>query len=173
MAVFTSTAFAQLITSSRVAVRGDHTSKIWFDLGAGAYTGDVSNTGLGVEMGFRWTQMFGESFGWDILKLSAQTDTKNFTEALNLQLKTGARYVSPVLFGNQSLYANIAAGYGLFTDNTDAKGFAWEIGAGINITPRISAGIVYNSQNYSLDVYHGESQSFNVGYIGLRLGLGL
>lgn len=173
MAVFVSSANAQLMTSRMTTVKNNHTSKIWFDFGAGAYTGDVVNTGLGVELGFRWTQMFGESFGWDILKISAQADTKHFTETLNPQVKTGVRYVSPVLFGNQSLYANAAVGYGLFTDNTDANGFAWEIGAGINITPRFSAGIVYNSQNYSMEIYKSGSKNFSVGYIGLRLGLGL
>lgn len=173
MAVFTSSAFAQLMTSRMTTVKNNHNSKIWFDFGLGGFSGDVNDTGLGVDLGFRWTEKFGESFCWDILKLSAQTDTKSFTKSLNVQLKTGPRYVSPVLFGSQSLYANANIGYGLFTDNTDAHGLAWEIGAGINITPRFSAGIVYNSQHYSMEIYKEEEKKYNVGYIALRLALGL
>ncbi len=172
MAVFTSSAFAQLITSRTITVNKGG-SKVWIDLGAGAFTGDVENSGLGVDLGLRYTHMFSESIGWDILKLSAQTDTKNFTEALDVQLKTGVRYVSPVVFGDQSIYANAALGYGLFTDNTDAHGLAWEVGAGVNITPRFSVGVVYNSQHYSIEDYHKNDHGYNVGLISLRLGIGL
>lgn len=172
MAVFTSSAFGQLMTSRMTTVKHNNNSKLWIDFGLGGFSGDVNDSGLGVDLGFRWTEKFGESFRWDIIKLSAQTDTKYFIENLNVQLKTGPRYVSPVLFGKQSLYANATVGYGIFVDDTDAHGLAWEIGAGINITPRFSAGIVYNSQHYSMEIYK-EDKNFNVGYIALRLALGL
>lgn len=176
MAFFSSSAFAQLMTSRMTTVKHNHTSKIWFDFGPGTYTGDVDDTGLGVDLGFRWTQMFGESIGWDILKISAQTDTKNFSECLDVQGKTGLRYVSPVLFGKQSLYANAAVGYGYYTDMEEG-GLVWEIGAGVNVSPRFSVGIAYNSHNYTRDIYvyrkGTEEKSFNVGLVSLRLSIGL
>ncbi|MBR1469449.1 MAG: outer membrane beta-barrel protein [Prevotella sp.] len=174
MAVFTSSAFAQLMTARMTTVKRS-ASTVWIDLGPGLYTGDVDDAGAGIDLGIRFTKMFGGGIGWDIFKASAQTGTSKFTEILDVQAKTGVRYVSPVLFGNQSLYANLGAGAGYYTD-MDKFGFVWEVGAGINITPRVSLGIAYNSHSFSQEIYDGrrtEDKSFNVGLISLRLGIGL
>lgn len=170
MALFTSSTFAQLLTSSRVA-RGDRAHNIWVDLGVGTVTGDAENTGVAVDLGFRWTKMFTENVGWDILKLSGQTDTKSFKEALNAQVKTGVRGVSPVLFGNSTIYANFAGGYGYYFD-MEKGGFVWEIGAGVNITPRFAVGINYNNANYKFGgrkKYEDEETKVKYGLLTLRL----
>lgn len=160
-------ASAQLITSSRVSVE-DKPSNMWLDFGVGTYTGDVEDAGLGLDLGLRWTKMFGSSIGWDIFKINAQTGTSHFTEMLDLQLKTGARYVSPVLFGNSTVFGAVGLGYGYFID-IEEGGFVWEISAGVNLTPRFLVGISYNSHSYSY--YSGyDDESLTAGYLSLRLG---
>lgn len=158
-AMVSMTVSAQLVTSSRVSVE-EKPSNIWLDFGVGAYTGDVSDTGLGVDLGLRWNKMFTESIGWDIFKIKAQTDISNFTELLALQATTGARYVSPVLFGNSSAFGAVGLGYGYFTDIEDG-GFVWEVSAGINVSPRFLVGVSYNSSSV------GDA---TLGYVSLRLG---
>ena len=177
VAMFALASQAQIVSSrsSRIThERGEHHPSIWVDLGLGTFTGDAEDTGLGLDLGFRWTNMFTENIGWDVVKISAQTDTKNFTEALNVQGKTGIRGVTPVLFGNSTLYANFGGGYGYYTD-IEEGGFVWEVGAGINVTPRFSVGINYNSANYSYEYgsgrYHQE-QDVKVGLLSLRLSYG-
>ena len=59
MAVFTSSAFAQLITSNRTIHNKTH--NVWVDFGIGTYTGDSNDTGLGLDLGFRYTKMFTEN----------------------------------------------------------------------------------------------------------------
>lgn len=162
-AVITSTSFAQLVTSSRVSVQRSESKPglVWVDFGAGGFTGDVYDSGLGVDLGIRVTKMFTSSIGWDIFKISAQTDTKNFSESLELQAKTGIRYVSPVFFGNNgSVYGNVSLGYGYFTD-MEKSAFVWEVGAGFNLTSRFSIGGVYNSSHV---------KGGTVGYAGVRFG---
>ncbi len=144
---------------------------VWLDFGIGTITGDPEDTGIGLDLGLRWTYMFTENIGWDIVKISAQTDTKSFVEALNVQGKTGIRGVSPVLFGNSSLYANFGCGYGYYTD-IEEGGFVWEIGAGVNVTPRFSIGLNYNSADYSVELYHSDKQDVSAGLFSLRLSYG-
>lgn len=172
LALMTVTASAQLITSSRVS-RGEKAHNWWVDLGAGGFTGDAEDSSLGLDLGLRYTKMWG-NFGWDIIKISATTDVDHFSEALDLQVKTGARYVSPEIFGNMKAYVNAGIGYGLYPDNTDNKGLAWEVGAGIMITPRISGGIVYNNQHYTYEnEYYNIEKGINIGFIGVRFGFAL
>lgn len=153
-------------------VRTEHTSHIFLDLGVGAFTGDYDDSGVGVDLGFRWNQMFTPNIGWDILKINCQTDTKNFTECIDIQAKTGVRGVSPVLFGNCTAYANAAVGYGYWTDPSEG-GVAWEVGAGLNITPRFAVGVFYNASNFSIEDRYGDDVSVNVGLVGLRISVGL
>lgn len=177
MAMFTIASQAQIVSSrsSRITYeKGEYHPAIWVDFGLGTFTGDPEDTGLALDLGFRWNHMFTENIGWDILKVSAQTDTKHFSESLNVQGKTGIRGVTPVLFGNCSLYANFAGGYGYYT-KVEEGGFVWEVGAGVNVTPRFSVGINYNSANYSVKYgsgkYSGE-QDVKVGLLSLRLSYG-
>lgn len=171
MAVFTSSAFAQLITSNRTVYNKSH--NVWVDFGVGTYTGDWNNTGVGLDLGFRYTKMFTDNIGWDIVKFSVQTDTKNFSNALYLQGKTGLRVVSPVVFGESKIYANFAGGYGRYFGDIKEGGFAWEIGAGLNVTPRFAVGINYNSCNYKIDVYRVGKETVKVGLLSLRVAYAL
>ncbi len=175
--MFTLASQAQIVSSRSSRITRTVTERkpaIWIDFGPGFFTGDAENTGLGLDLGIRWNHMFTENIGWDILKISAQTDTKNFGDALNVQAKTGIRGVTPVLFGNSSLYANFAGGYGHYPD-AESGGFVWEVGAGVNITRHFSVGINYNSTKYTAKyTVRGYSSSVDakVGLLSLRLSYG-
>lgn len=181
LAAFTVASQAQIVSSrsSRITKKEAVNSHWFLDLGAGAYGDGVDGSSVNIDLGIRWSHMFTPNIGWDILKANVQTDASNFTEALNIQGKSGIRGVSPVVFGNSTLYANAGFGYGYFTD-MEAGGFVWEIGAGINFNPRLSLGIVYNSNKFSKDEeyygygYEGDvSIKGKVNVIQLRLSVGL
>ena len=179
MTIVTMSASAQLITSTR-AIKGERAHNFWVDLGGGGFNGDVNDSGFGVDLGIRVTKMW-NSVGWDIFRLSATTDTKDFGGAANVKLKTGIRYISPAVVGDMKLYANADMGYGFYPDNTDWHGSAWEAGVGIMLTNRISAGVVYDSQYYSVDgvkydrywLDFKEEKNFHIGFIGARFGFAL
>jgi hypothetical protein len=178
MTIFTLTASAQLITSTR-AIKGERAHNFWVDLGAGGFTGDVEDTGLGVDLGIRVTKMW-NNVGWDIFRLSATSDTKNFKDCLDVKLKTGVRYISPAVAGNIKIYGNADLGYGFFPEEPDNNGVTWEVGAGIMLTNRISVGLVYDCQYYKGEEYINEGRygrmedkNFNYGFIGLRFGFAL
>ena len=159
--IMASTASAQLLTSTTITKqKAERKNHFAIEVGIGGITGDLDDGGLGVELGLRDTYMFTPNVGWDILKISAHTGTNHFTELLNLQAKTGIRGVRPILFGNATAYANFGCGYGYMTD-FEKGGFAWEIGAGLNFTPNIALGAVYNSTRIS---------GFDYGYVGGRVG---
>lgn len=173
MAMFSLAIQAQIVSSRSSRITTTYTERtpaIWLDFGPGFFTGDAEDTGLGIDLGFRWNHMFTENIGWDILKVSAQTDTKNFGDALNIQAKTGIRGVTPILFGNSSLYANLAGGYGYYTD-IEKGGFVWEVGAGINLTRKFAIGINYNSTQYEYSSRYSDS-TVKVGLLSLRLSYG-
>lgn len=164
LALMTVTASAQLITSSRVS-RGEKAHNWWVDLGAGGFTGDVEDMGLGLDLGIRYTKMWG-NFGWDILKVSAQTPTKHFeAENIDFQLKTGFRYISHPITNNIKIYGNVAAGFWADIDNNPPTFLVWEIGAGAMLNDRVSVGIVFNNHDYKGDV--------NVGYLAGRISFAL
>jgi len=166
LAFICSSSYAQLVTSSRVSVE-KKPSAIWLDLGVGGFSGDVSNTGLGVDLGLRWNKPFSDNISWDIIKVKAETDTKNFTDLLMAQATTGIRGTTPNLFGNSSIFGAASVGYGYLFDPEEG-GVCWEISAGINITPRFLIGVAYNNQAVNIDDY-----SMHVNYISLRLGINL
>ena len=159
IAMFAVSASAQLLTSSRVARTGS-SHNVWVDLGVGTYTGDVDDTGLGLDLGIRYNKMFHEYVGWDIVKIAAQADTKHFKESLGIKALTGIRGESPVLFNDAKAYANFAGGYYYGIDAEDGC-FTWEIGAGLKLTPRFNVGIAYDA--YSSD-------GATTGYFNLKLG---
>lgn len=148
-------------------------SKLWLDLGVGTTSGDWED-GAVLNLGLRYNKVFTENISWDIIKVNAQTNTEEFGDFLTLQALTGLRGTTPVLFGsNGSIYANAAVGYGYMLDPGEG-GFTWEVGAGVNLTQKLSLGIVYGSQNvdFGYDDYDEESSSFNLGHISVRLSLG-
>lgn len=155
-------ASAQLLTSTSVAVKKQKSAtSVWFDFGPGFYTGDVADTSLGIDLGLRVNHAFTDAISWDIIKIKAQSDVNNISEMLALQALTGVRYTSPVLFGNSSLYGAVGLGYSYFVDTEDG-GFDWDVSVGINLSPRFSVGIGYNSCAVN---------DATVGYASVRLGL--
>lgn len=113
------------------------------------------DTKFALELGLKYAFRFHPNMAWDAVKVSALAMPDHFSETLQIQALSGFRGITPVLFGNSTLYLNFGAGYGYYTDMSKG-GFAWEIGAGINITPKISVGIVYNSTHQSGSTYEEE-----------------
>lgn len=181
-AMFAMASQAQIVSSRSTGITKVKTEKshnFWIEGGVGTFSGDWNDTGAGIDLGFRWTKMFSENIGWDIIKAGAMTDTNNFGDALNVQFKTGLRLVSPVMFGESTLYGAVSAGYGLFTEEAESA-FVWEVGAGINVTPRFSVGVAYNAQNLTREVEYGyyngyyythDKEKFDIkgGYLSLKL----
>ncbi len=167
---------SSMTTRQVIEEKGPKTNFFCIDFGAGTFSGDWKDAGVGIDLGFRWTKMFTENIGWDIIKAGAMTDTKNFGDALNVQFKTGVRGVSPVLFGESTGYVALSAGYGLYTDEAESA-FVWEIGAGINFTSHFAVGVAYNAQNLSREIkyynYYGSKtkEKFDIkgGYLSLKL----
>ena len=87
----------------------------------------------------------------------------NFGESITPQIMTGIRGTSPVLFGNITAFGSFSAGYGYMIDIEDG-GFAYEIQAGLNITPKFYVAFVYDNQKVS-------DFDANVGFTGARLGI--
>ena len=172
-ALFAVAAQAQIVSShsSRITYTETKTEKepiFFIDLGLGFYTGDVEDTGMAVDLGFRWTKMFTPYFGWDIFKASAQSDVSNFSELLNFQGKTGVRGVTPVLFGEKgTIFGNVGLGYGFYYDPEEG-GFAWEIGGGVNFNSRCALSIVYNG-----GAFDKHDEDFNIGVVSLRFSVGI
>ncbi|MDE6160299.1 MAG: porin family protein, partial [Muribaculaceae bacterium] len=135
----------------------------------GVEAGDVSTDfGIDVTLGYRWH--IANGFNWDILKIGANTGVSNFAELMTLRFLTGIRYNSAPVIGDKSLYADFGMGYGLMTDDTDFGGFVYEIGVGVNLTRKISLGLVWegNCMKYSDDYWE---YSAHYGLFGLRLGV--
>lgn len=162
---------AQIVQSrSSGYTKYNHPTKnyIAVDLGAGSMTGDHEDTEFGLDLGVRWTMMLNDNLGWDVLKLSAQSDTGNFDRYFSVQLKTGVRGVTPVVLGNCSIYGNFALGYGYYT-NCKKGDLAYEFGAGVNITPKVSLGVAYNICNFT-DIYSDwDEEDIKVGLFSVRL----
>lgn len=107
------------------------------ELGIGG-TGDLS-----VDLGIRWQMTLHENIAWDVITLKAVADVENnFSESITPELMTGIRLISPD-FAGLTAYANGRLGYAYNIDADDG-GFAYELGAGINVTRNIYLGYVYN-----------------------------
>jgi len=177
LAMFTLGTQAQIVTSRSTRIeqvpkeKSPKTNFFCVDLGTGIFTGDWEDGDVGIDLGFRWTKMFIEYVGWDIIKANAMTDAGNW-DTLNVQFKTGVRGQSPVLFGNARAYANFCAGYALMTYEADS-GFTWEVGAGLNLNQHFSVGIAYNGLTYSHEYNHHspykDKVDTSLGYLSLRL----
>ena len=159
--IMASTANAQLLTSTTLyETKQPHRNHFALDLGFGGYTGDIEGGGLALELGFRDTYDINEYLSVDIIKIGAHSGTDDIGGLLNLQAKTGVRGFTPILFGQSRMYANFGLGYGYFTD-AEKGGFAWEVGAGLDITRHIAVGFVYNTNKF---------YSYNISTIGGRVG---
>ncbi len=168
MLLVASTASAQLIKSTSVAVQKS-AKKNYFaiEFGSGFFTGDIEKGGAVLDLSLRDTYMFHPNIGWDILKFTAQTGTGGFADCLDLQIKTGVRGMTPVLFGQSTIYVNAGAGYNYWVgDAGQAGGFTWEAGAGLNITPHFLVGINYSSVKVNVDT----DEKYTVGAFTFRVG---
>lgn len=162
------TAKAQLASEASIWSEGasdiNH-SGVFVNPAIGLQCGDVEDDfGIAVNLGYRWH--IGSGFNWDVISFGVNTGVSNFTEMLDMRFLSGFRYNTPEILAGKSLYLNCAFGYHFLTDNTDISGFAWEVGGGVNITRKISLGIVYEASKYSDDYW-----SAKWGIVGLRLGL--
>lgn len=155
---FCTTMSAQLVTGTTYTKAKKHHA-LWLDLGVGKMT-DLD--GVGVDLGLRWNaRLYSDYLSWDVFKIKAEASTDAFSETLTAQALTGLRGTTPVLFGNASLFAAFAVGYGYCFD-IEEGGFDWDVSAGINVTPRIMLGVGYNDQNISGG--HLKYTSFRVGF---------
>ncbi|MDE6540699.1 MAG: hypothetical protein K2L74_01665 [Muribaculaceae bacterium] len=136
----------------------------------GVMTGDRFNGfGFDITAGYRWHA--GSGFNWDILKVGMNTETSYFGEMFSLRFLSGFRYNSPALFAGKGLYVDFGLGYQVSTYEGDLSGFAYEVGAGVNLTRLISLGLVWEGNNTSGDVYEGSTRVDGWGLFGVRLGL--
>jgi len=151
--------YAQLITSTRVVVQKKPSNTFWLDFGAGCLS-EQYESGLGVDLGLRWNKHFTDNVSWDIFKINAEAEVK---EKLLIQVLTGIRGTTPVLFENSTLFGAVGFGCGYITDIEDG-GFCGDMSVGINITPKFLVGIGYNFQRV------GQS-NVTYNYISLKLGV--
>lgn len=152
-------------------------SGIFLNPTVGLLTGDLDeDLGVDLTLGYRFHIVNG--FSWDIAKIGFSTGVSDAQGRLTMRFLSGLRYNSPAMFGGKSLYADCAFGYSFLTDETDFGGFAYEVGAGINLSRKVSLGIVWEGNNprYSwvenyVDNYYEYTIKANYGTIGFRLGL--
>jgi opacity protein-like surface antigen len=120
-------------------------------------TGDMT-----VDLGLKWMINFNENLAWDVLTVRAGADVEHsFVESIVGELMTGPRIISPE-FGDMTAYLNGRAGYAHHFDSSEG-GFAYEFGAGINVTPHISLGYSYN--HFKIDSFGIKYHAFRVGFL--------
>ena len=172
MAMFTTMASAQLMTSRMSNLKGERATTCWFDFGAGLPAADASKgdgLGAGFDLGFRVTHMYTENLGWDIFRVKGQIYTKEVgpgDTSLSVSGQTGFRYVSPVLFSDKTLYGNAMFGAGYMAGPGEFL-INWEIGAGINITKHFAAGLFYTCEHYK-----DHHENVALGLFGIRASVG-
>lgn len=168
LVAFISTAMsAQLVTSTTV-IKGKKSSTnsgMFMEVGIGTLGSDWEGDGIALDLGLGYRKGFNENFAWDVLKVKAIAELANFGESLTPQVMTGIRATSPALIGDMTAFGSFSLGYGYNVD-VEEGGFAYEIQAGLNITSKLYAGIVYDNQSISFD-----GGNANVSFTGLRLGL--
>lgn len=163
---FISTAMsAQLVTSTTVSKTKKQVSNsgMFLEVGIGTFGADWENDGVALDFGLGYRKGFNEYVAWDVFKVKAMAEIANFGESITPQIMTGIRGTSPVLFGNITAFGSFSAGYGYMIDIEDG-GFAYEIQAGLNITPKFYVAFVYDNQKVS-------DFDANVGFTGARLGI--
>lgn len=158
---------AQLVTSTTVSKTKKQVSNsgMFFEVGIGALGSDYDGDGVSLDLGLGYRKGFNQYVAWDILKLKALAEVSNLGETITPQLMTGIRGTSPVLFANITAFGSFSGGYGYVID-VEEGGFAYEIQAGLNITPKFYAAFVYDNQGLSIEGY-----DLNLSFTGLRLGV--
>lgn len=158
---------AQLVTSTTITRTKKQVSNsgMFFEVGVGALGGDVEGDGVSLDLGLGYRKGFNQYVAWDILKLKALAEVSNLGETITPQLMTGIRGTSPVLFGNATAFGSFNGGYGYVID-AEEGGFAYEIQAGLNITPKFYVAFVYDNQGLSIEDY-----DINFSFTGARLGI--
>ena len=126
------------------------------ELGVGG-TGDTS-----VDFGLRWQANLHENFAWDVLTLKAVADVENdFSESITPELLTGLRVISPD-FSGLTAYLNARFGYAYNIDASEG-GFAYELGAGVNVTRNIYIGYAFNQ--FKIDEAKVKYHAFRIGFL--------
>jgi hypothetical protein len=149
-------------------------SAVFVETALGATTGDIGDTDLGWSLGIGYRWHITSGFCWDILKLAANAEPSNFEDTVDCRLLSGFRYNSPRVLVGKSLYANVAFGYHFLDGDIDGRhGFAYELGAGINLTRHLSLGINWEASSYNTTYKVGKketSDKISWGIVGLKLG---
>ena len=169
---------AQRASDADVSSWGDNDwshSGFFGEVVLGGQVGDVDGDfGVGFNLGYRWHIWNG--LCWDVLNAGLNAGVSHFTETLDARFLSGIRYNTPQFVAGKSLYINCAFGYHFLTDETDIDGFAYEIGAGVNLNPHLSLGITWEANNsseeYSYQVgryWYTDKVDYNWGIIGLKL----
>lgn len=158
---------AQLVTSTTVSKtkKQVNNSGMFFEVGIGALGGDIEGDGVSLDLGLGYRKGFNQYIAWDILKVKAMAEVSNLGETITPQLMTGIRGTSPTLFANVTAYGSFSGGYGYVID-AEEGGFAYEIQAGLNITPKFYVAFVYDNQGLSFEGY-----DINFSFTGARLGI--
>lgn len=125
-------------------------SGFFVNAGPGFLTGDADSE-FAVEAGWGYRWHISNGISWEVLRLGMDAAVSDFTETMNLRLTTGVRYDSPRIqaLGNRSLYGGVFLGYGnrVASDYSGDGGFAYEIGAGVKLTRRLSLGLFYQGNS--------------------------
>lgn len=170
LSLFAIPTFAQRASDADVSYMGDENwnhSGAFTELVLGGQVGDVdADFGVGLNFGYRLHIWNGIS--WDVAKIGVNTGVSHFTDVLDLRFLSGFRYNTPNFVAGKSLYLNCAFGYHFLTDNTDLDGFAYEVGAGVNLNPNFSMGITWDASQSDVEGYYSD-YSWNWGIIGLKL----
>lgn len=171
LSLFAIPSFAQRASDADVSSWGGDES--WNHSGAftelvlGGVVGDMDGDfGVGVNLGYRlhiWNGIC-----WDVLKVGINGGVSHLSDTLDMRFISGLRYNTPAVVGGKSLYLNCAFGYHFLTDNTDLDGFAYEVGAGVNLNPNFSMGITWEASQAETDGYYSD-YDYNWGIIGLKL----
>lgn len=138
----------------------------------GLQTGDCDDDfAVSLQLGYRWHIASG--FNWNIFEAGANTGVSNFTDMLDLRFLSGFRYNSPEIVAGRSLYVDVAFGYNYLTKIKEG-GFAYEVGAGVNLNRLVSLGLVWEGSTASYSVGYGRYSAdvdAKWGTVGIRLGL--
>ena len=174
VAFVSSTMSAQLVTSTTITKKqSPEKSYTFMEAGVGTLGGDIKNDGISLDLGFGYRKEYTQYLAWDILKIKAIAEISNLEDTLTPQLMTGVRGTSPVLFGNVTGYASFSIGYG-HNIKGECGGLAYEAQIGLNLTSKLSLGLVYDNQSLSYeeeDELIDEKFNYNVSFTGIRLGL--
>lgn len=153
-------------------------SGVFAEIGVGVTAGDI-NTDLGLSVGLGYRYHFGNGFCWDILKATYQapTVTTAFGEGSTMRFISAFRYNSAPILAGRPIYGTFGAGYQLNVYDTDYwKGFAYEIGVGVNLSRNVSLGLAWEGNvanyeyydSYYYDYYSGRA---NFGIFALKMGV--